>query len=290
MDVAIVGSGRVGTALGVLLRRAGHRIVAAAGGAASSKRVAEHLSDAFFVELDRAGERTRHADLVLICVPDDAVEAVCRALAADGGFGPGQLVAHVSGALDLSVLDAARDAGGRVLSLHPLQSFPTVEAGVARLPGSGIAVTAREEETAAAGEGLARDMGGVPFGVRQEVKHLYHAAAVFASNYLVTVEATAERLFRLAGIDDPAPLFAPLARANLLATFTDGPGRALTGPAVRGDTGTISRNAAALRAHAPSALPAYLDLAALAADLAVDSGGADASVRDRVREELDRWR
>src|SRR5205085_2517043 len=152
-------------------------------------------------------------------------------------------------------------------SLHPLQSFPTVEAGIERVPGSGIAVTARDEATAEAGEGLARDLGGVPFRVRDEVKHLYHSAAVFASNYLVTVEATAERLFRLAGIEDPAPLFAPLARANLRATFQLGPGRALTGPAVRGDTGTISRNAEALRDHAPEALPAYLDLAALAADL-----------------------
>src|SRR5439155_9831837 len=110
------------------------------------------------------------------------------------------------------------------------------------------------------------------------------------SNYLVTVEATAERLFRAAGIEDPAPLFEPLARANLDAAFAGGPGAALTGPAVRGDAGTIRRNAEALQRGEPRALGAYVELARLAAAIATTAGRLSEDGRRRVEEELDRWR
>src|SRR5207247_1929880 len=99
-----------------------------------------------------------------------------------------------------------------VLSLHPLQSIPDVDEGIRRLPGSGMAVTATADEARRLGERLATGIGCVPFRLADEAKPLYHAAAVFCSNYLVVVEALAERVFRTAGLEDPVPLFAPLAR------------------------------------------------------------------------------
>jgi predicted short-subunit dehydrogenase-like oxidoreductase (DUF2520 family) len=274
----------------VLLERAGHRVIAVTGREGSRERASRWLPSAAFLEADDVPGGVRSADLVLLCVRDALVQEWDGLLAAGGAFGPGRTVAHVSGALGLDVLSGAWAQGAAVLCVHPLQSFPDVETGVANLPGSGIAVTAREEDTARSGERIARDLGGVPFRVAEEVKPLYHSAAVFAANYLVTVQATAERLFRLAGIEDPAPLFAPLARANLEAAFRTGPELALTGPAVRGDIGTIRRNAGALSKDAPEALPAYLDLAALAADLAASSGRLREEARHRVLEEIDRWR
>jgi predicted short-subunit dehydrogenase-like oxidoreductase (DUF2520 family) len=287
--VAVVGGGRVGTALGALLERAGHRVVAVFGRAATQDRARRWLPRATILEREDLAEALADVDLVVLSLPDDAVASFCRLLAEKGAFRAGRHAVHVSGALGLDALAAARSAGASVLSLHPLQSFPDVESGIERLPGSGIAVTAAEEETARFGERLARDLGGRPFRVADMVKPLYHSAAVFAANYLVTVQATAERLFRLAGIADPAPLFEPLARANLDATFARGPTLALTGPAVRGDAGTIARNAEALADHAPEALPAYLDLARLAARIAEEGGRLSPGDRRIVEEELGRW-
>lgn len=288
--MAIVGAGRVGTALGVLLQRAGYPVVAATGRAASRERVLHHLRTATFVPFEEAAGAAEGAGLVLLTVPDDVVAAACAAVAAGGGFHAGQHVAHVSGSLMLDVLEDAESAGATVLSLHPLQSFPDVETGVARLPGSGIAVTARTEAAARFGESVAEALGGRPFRLADEVKPLYHSAAVFCANYLVTVQATAERLFRLAGIEDPAPLFEPLARTNLDVTFAVGPEEALTGPAARGDVGTIRRNVDALANRAPEALDAYISLARLAADLAVRAGRLSEERRRHLDEELDAWR
>ncbi|HXF57667.1 MAG TPA: DUF2520 domain-containing protein [Actinomycetota bacterium] len=287
--MAIVGAGRVATALGVLLERAGHRVLVASGRQGSRDRAARHLPHVPFVPLDRAAERTPEAEAVLLGVSDDHVAPVCRALCQAGGVRPGQFVLHLSGSLGLEALAPAEALGAEVLSLHPLQSFPTVERGVERFPGSGAAVTARTERGFAFGEALARDVGGVPFRLEDGLKPLYHAAAVFAANYLVTVEAVAERLFRLAGLTHPAPLFAPLARAVLDRALAEGPAAALTGPAVRGDTGTVRRNLEALAARAPEVVPAYVALARLAAGVAHGAGHLSEEGRARVEEALASW-
>jgi predicted short-subunit dehydrogenase-like oxidoreductase (DUF2520 family) len=161
---------------------------------------------------------------------------------------------------------------------------------MARMPGSGVAVTARVEADARVGEALARDARGIPFRLEDAVKPLYHAAAVFCSNYLVTVQGIAEDAMRRAGIEAPLPLLAPLARTAFDRTFEMGPGDALTGPAVRGDVGTIERNLQALAEGVPEAVDAYLALAASAARLAAAAGRLAPHDRARVEEALERWR
>ena len=284
--VAIVGAGRVGTALGVLLERSGHRVIGASGRDASRARVGTFLPNTPFVE---APEAARRADVVIVAVPDDHIAATVESLAAANAIAPGRFVIHVSGSTSLAALDAACDAGARVLSLHPLQSFPDVRTGIERLPRSGVAVTAANDEDADFGERLARDLGATPFRLDDEVKPLYHAAAVFAANYLVTVEALAERILAAAGVPEPLPLLHALARTSFDRTFSIGPGAALTGPAVRGDTGTIDRNLAALSADAPEAVAAYVALGLAAARLAADAGRLPPDERRRVEEALGRW-
>jgi len=177
-----------------------------------------------------------------------------------------------------------------VLSLHPLQSIPDVEEGVARLPGSAVAVTARTDEAFALGDSLARDIGGNPFSLADEAKPLYHAAAVFCSNYLVVVESIAEQLFRTAGLPDPVERFAPLARTALDFALTRGPANALTGPAARGDAGTVARHLQALADRAPDAVQSYVALARSAATLAVQNGSLSEEGRRAVEEVLTPWR
>jgi predicted short-subunit dehydrogenase-like oxidoreductase (DUF2520 family) len=286
VDVAVIGAGRVGTALAVLLARAGHRIVAVSGRGGTVDRAARHLPG---VPVVPAAEAASRAEVILVGTPDDRIAGVVSDLAAQGAFRRGHAVVHLSGATGLGALAAAAAAGARTMSLHPLQTFPTVDAAIERLPGSGMAVTATDEEGYGLGERLAADAGARPFRLPEEARPLYHAAAVFASNYLVTVVALAERLFREAGIEDPAPLYLPLVRATLDNLEAIGAERALTGPAVRGDAGTIERNLEALSAAAPDAIRAYVALAGVALDLAEDAGRLSPEGRSRVEEALARW-
>jgi predicted short-subunit dehydrogenase-like oxidoreductase (DUF2520 family) len=288
--VALIGAGRVATALAVLLERAGYRAVAASGREASEDRVKRHLPFAAFYSPSEAHVAARSASLVVLGVPDDSIASLCSELAGRVGFHRGQWVLHLSGSVGLDALAPAHLLGADILSLHPLQSFPSLEEGIRRLPGSSVAVTALDEEGFDAGEELARDVGGKPFRLSDHAKPLYHAAAVFCSNYLVAVEGMAEHLFRLAGLPDPVPMFGPLARTALEATLADGPEAALTGPAVRGDVGTVRRNLEALSRQAPEAVAPYVALARLAADLAARSGRLTAQGYARLREELDEWK
>jgi predicted short-subunit dehydrogenase-like oxidoreductase (DUF2520 family) len=287
MDLAVIGAGRVGTALAVLWRRAGHRIVAVAGGPATIERASTHLPGV--PVLDAVGA-AREAGVILLSTPDAAIGGVCREIVRAGVIGPGVAVAHASGATGLDALASARSAGATALSLHPLQTCPTVEAAVERIPGAGFAVTADTEEGLALGERLATDAGGRPFRLADEAKPLYHAAAVFASNYLVTVTAIAHELERTAGVGDPSAILAPLQSATLANVERVGPADALTGPAVRGDAQTVDRNLHALAEWAPEAVRPYVALADLALELAERSGRLRPEGREAVEEVLARWR
>jgi predicted short-subunit dehydrogenase-like oxidoreductase (DUF2520 family) len=287
MDVAVIGAGRVGTALAVRLLDAGHRIVAISGRAGTADRAARYLPG---VPIRPAPIAARGVEVVIIGTSDDLIEATASLLAGESAIGEGQTAIHLSGATSLGALSAPRVAGAEVLSVHPLQTFPDVDAALSRIPGSGIAVTALSEAGYVLGERLARDVGGRSFRLADEAKPLYHAAAVFASNYLVAITALADELFRDAGIPEPTEFFLPLQRATLDNVATMGPAAALTGPAIRGDAGTVAANLEALAKHAPEAVPAYVALADVALQLAHRSGRLSTVGRAAVEGVLDPWR
>ena len=291
MNIALVGAGRGAIALGVLWERAGHTVVAASGrSGATRERVATHLPAAAWVPaIDLASLPA--ADLFLIGAPDDAIELLAHSLA-DGAASwlNDATVAHLSGALGTEPLAAAIEAGARALCIHPLQTLPTVDAAIERLPGSAVAVTADDDLAIEIGEQLASDAGARPFVIAPDAKPLYHAAAVFASNYVVAVIAEAERLFADAGVTDAADAFMPLVRATIRNVDELGAGDALTGPAARGDAGTVERNLEALKVSAPDAVATYVELAGLALDLAGRAGRLQPGARAAVEEVLARWR
>ena len=287
MEVGVVGAGRVGTAVAVLLQRAGHEIVAVSGREATRSRAASYLPGVPVVD---AVEVASGAELVVIGVPDDLISGTVGGIASTGGFRTGQWVAYLSGASRLEVLDAARRAGAARLAIHPLQTVPDVDGALERIPGSTIAVTADDDAGFELAEELARDLQGEPFRLADELRPLYHAAAVFASNHMVTDAAIAERLFEAAGLADPVRAMLPLQRATLENIARLGPGDALTGPAVRGDAGTISMNLKALAQVAPAAVPVYVAMAMAALDVATDSGRLPEDGRAAVLEVLERWR
>jgi predicted short-subunit dehydrogenase-like oxidoreductase (DUF2520 family) len=286
MNISVVGAGRVGTAMAVLLGRAGHRIAAVSGRGPSRDRASRFLPGVPFLEpaaVASAGE------LVLIAVPDDRIASMVEELAAAGAFWPGQWVAHLSGATGLDVLEPARTAGARRLAIHPFQTFPDVAGALDRIPGSTMAVTADDAEGETIGERLAEDLLARPFLLDDAMRPLYHAAAVFASNYLIVTAGIAETLLRESGVEDPVRAIVPLQRASLDNVERLGPGHALTGPAVRGDAVTIDANLAALGHAAPDVVAAYVVLCRAALDIASSVGRLAPQGRRAVEEVLARW-
>jgi predicted short-subunit dehydrogenase-like oxidoreductase (DUF2520 family) len=284
--MAVIGAGRVGTAVAVLLTRAGHQVAAVSGRGATAERAAAWLPG---VPVLPPAETAALGDLLLLGVPDDALGPVIAELAAAGTVPAGSWVTHLSGATGLGVLLPLREQGARRLATHPLQTFPDVDGAVRDLPGSRIAVTADDEEGFALGEWLATELGAAPFRLRDDLRPLYHAAAVFASNYLVATTAVAERLFAAAGVPDPAGAMRPLQVATLDNVERLGTAAALTGPAVRGDVTTIASNLEALAEHAPDTVSAYIAMCRVALDLAVGAGRLSEADRAAVATVLDRW-
>ncbi len=286
MNVSVVGAGRVGTAMAVLLGRAGYRIAAVSGRGRTRDRAARFLPGVPFLG---PSESCRLGELVLIGVPDDAIVSMVGSLAEAGSFREGGSVAHLSGASGLDVLAPARRAGAHTLVLHPLQTFPDVAGALERIPGSAMAVTASDPETRTLGERISHDLGARPFPLADEDRLLYHAAAVFASNYLIVTSAVAEELLRNAGVPGPIAVMLPLQRASIDNVERLGADDALTGPAVRGDAHTIERHLTTLQEHAPSTVRAYVELCRLAVEMGVRSGRLSDGDRRAVDEVLARW-
>jgi len=191
---------------------------------------------------ERGIELREDAELVLLCVPDAAIADTARDLV------PGQWVAHVSGATPLRALEPH----ARRFGMHPLQTF-TRERSAEQLDGAWAAVTAESEEARRHGHELARTLGLRPFDLADDVRPVYHAGAVIASNYLVTLHRAATRLFEAAGA--PPEALVPLMTRTIENGFD------LTGPISRGDWNTVDAHVRAIHEEAPELEPMYLALA-----------------------------
>jgi len=282
LRVGVVGAGRVGSALGAALLRAGHDVVAASAVSAGSRARVERMLPG--TEIMAPDEVLAVADFVLLAVPDDALRPMVAGLADTGAWRGGQLVAHTSGAQGISVLDPAAARGVLALALHPVMTFAGRPEDVDRLVGATFGVTAVDELRPVA-EALVVEMGGEPVWVPEAARPVYHAALSIGSNHLVTLVNDALMLLDGAGIDAADKLLAPLLSASLdnVLRLRDA---ALTGPVARGDVATLQRHRRALDAAAPELLPSYLAMARRTAERAEASGQLGGSAAAAVYEAL----
>jgi predicted short-subunit dehydrogenase-like oxidoreductase (DUF2520 family) len=210
MNIALIGAGRAGSSFSLALRRVRHHVEL-------------HHHDA----LADVGT----PDLILLCVPDDAIAGVAAQIAPSDAY----VVAHIAGSRTLDVLAPHP----RVGSLHPLMALPDAEDGARRLFGATYCV---------AGDDLLRSvaesLGGRTITLADSQRTVYHAAAVVASNHLVALMGQVQTLAESIGLtlDD----FLPLASQSLRDVANLGPAAALTGPASRGDMATIDAHLAAI--------------------------------------------
>ncbi len=238
--VGIVGTGRAGVGLGLALVQAG---VGVRLHGRSKRDLPEPLESSWGETPPWIGE----IDVLVLAVPDSAVTSVVRSLAESGGLVAGQVVLHLSGLLDAGALEPARTVGCAVGSMHPLQALSMPLAVPESLKGATAAIEGDPPAVAAAAA-LARAVGLRPIELAPDAKPLYHAAAVFGSNYVVVLAATAQRLFELAGLSGEEALRAlrALLRGTIANLASQDPRGALTGPVARGDVATIQCHLAAL--------------------------------------------
>ena len=256
LKLGFIGAGTVGTALAVLLNSKGYRVVAVSSRSLTS---AEKLAKA--VNGCRAYPSPQDvvdtAELIFITTPDDAVGSVAASLQWRQGKG----VIHCSGAASTDILEPARQAGAMVGTIHPLQTLAGVKEAIENIPGSTFGIEAEEPLLSTLKE-IATSLGGYPIELKAADKVVYHAAAVIACNYFVTLVKTATDLWQTFNVptDQATRALLPLIRGTLHNIDTIGIPNCLTGPIARGDTGTIRNHIESLGKAAPAVLSVYREL------------------------------
>jgi predicted short-subunit dehydrogenase-like oxidoreductase (DUF2520 family) len=278
MNVAIIGGGRLGTCLGRALAAHGYPVAAVSCRTLRSARESVRLigQGAAMTDNARAAARGR---LVFLCLPDDVIAGVARRVAAAERDWTGRVVFHTSGLQPASVLAPFRARGAVVGSFHPAQSFPAKDASLSLFRGITFALEG-DPEIRTTGGRIVRRLGGQVLWLTAGDKPLYHAACSLASNGLAVLLDTAFDLLASLGLDRPAAgeVLLPLSQGTLQNVKKTDPRRALTGPVLRGDAGTVERHLESLRRH-PGALEVYRTLAGQALRAARERGLAAARLK-----------
>ncbi|MEV6064712.1 DUF2520 domain-containing protein [Nocardia asteroides] len=280
LTVGIVSAGRVGSALGVALERAGHVVFGVAAiSDASVHRARTRLPESRVMPVEEIAARS---ELLLLAVPDAELAGLVRGLASAGVVRPGTIVVHTSGANGVAVLAPLTEQGVLGLAIHPAMTFTGHDEDIDRLANACFGITAADEVGYAIGQALVIEMGGEPVRVPEEQRTLYHAALAHGANHLITVIVDAVTALRaaMAGpgllgqpvVDEqpnglPERLLAPLVSAALDNALRRGKS-ALTGPVARGDVDAVAAHLAALETVDERLAAAYRAMSLRTAELA----------------------
>ncbi len=282
--IGIAGAGRVAQAMGRLLLECGFPVCCIG----SRNRERASTAAAFIgggVHAVGYGDIARHARRILIAVPDSAVADVSN-LIADAGIGGG-IALHTCGTQGPDALRRLMNYGVSCGTIHPLQTIVNAEQGVGALRGCAFAVDGDGPALGWAKE-IAAKFEGEALRIPQELRPLYHAGAVMASNYLVGLVGAAQYLMEMAGVGREGSLraLAPLLRTTLENILKQGPLAALTGPIERGDVETVAAHIRAL-STAPEQIGQLYRAAGLEVlEIALAAGltaGAAASIKRELR-------
>jgi predicted short-subunit dehydrogenase-like oxidoreductase (DUF2520 family) len=258
-QIAIVGPGRLGSALAISLKRAGYEISEIVSrNNAGSKQRARSLARRVGARVSPGDNARLDADIVWFCVPDREIASSSRQLASIVGW-EGKTAFHSSGALASDELNALRRHGAAVASLHPMMTF--VNGSIAPLQGVPFAIEGDKAAVLVARR-VVKNLGGEAFAIRKQQKAAYHARGSFASPLLVALLVTGEQLARKAGLSavEARKKMLPIVKQTIANYEALGPAGAFSGPIVRGDAETVGKHGRAL-AKTPEARAVYLALA-----------------------------
>jgi len=279
LRTGFIGAGITGTALAVTLSQKGWPAVGVYSRTLSSaQNLAKLVPDCQVC--NTAQEVADAAEMVFITTPDDVITRVCSEVR----WHEGQSVVHCSGAHSVDILESARKLGASVGSFHPLQTFAGVDQAIKNLPGSTFALEAEGPLLSTLKE-LAELLNGNWVVLKPGDKVLYHTAAVFVCNYLVTLVKLALDLWKDFGVSSKEATRAllPLMRGTINNIDNIGLPDCLTGPVARGDSGTIERHLNALEARSLSLLTTYKELGLQTIPIALAKGKIDAQKAKEMR-------
>jgi predicted short-subunit dehydrogenase-like oxidoreductase (DUF2520 family) len=258
-QIAIVGPGRLGSALAISLKRAGYEISEIVSrNNAGSKQRARSLARRVGARVSPGDNARLDADIVWFCVPDREIASSSRQLASIVGWEE-KTAFHSSGALASDELNALRRHGAAVASVHPMMTF--VNGSIASLQGVPFAIEGDKAAVLVARR-VVKNLGGEAFAIRKQQKAAYHARGSFASPLLVALLVTGEQLARKAGLSavEARKKMLPIVKQTIANYEALGPAGAFSGPIVRGDAETVGKHGRAL-AKTPEARAVYLALA-----------------------------
>ena len=284
LKVGFIGAGKVGSALAIKLSAGGYNVAAVASRTFNSAgKLAQMVAGCrAYNSLQPAVDA---ADLIFITTPDGAIGQV----AAQIKWRPGQYVVHCSGADSTLVLEPARQMGAQTGAFHPLQTFAGVKQAVDNIPGSTFAIEA-EGPLLSTLKQMAEDLGGYWIELKASDKVLYHASAVIACNYLVTLTKLATDLWQSFGIPrkDAVRALMPLLKGTLNNLENIGIPDCLTGPIARGDAGTVRKHLAALDTAAPFVAETYRELGLKTIPISLSRGNIQEAQAEELRALLEK--
>ena len=277
--IGFIGAGRLGKALSRAFARTGMAVTAVASRSrASAEAFAAPLPACTVFDMPQAVVDS--TEMVFLCVPDDAITPLAESLR----WRHGMAVVHCSGASELGVLSAARTAGARVGSFHPLLMFANPEVAAAALPGCAIALEA-EGELLSRLEAMVAALGAQTLHVPPGARAAYHAASHYGAAFICALLAEGMKIFDAAGMSGEAPRKAllSLARGTLDAVAQTEPATAMAGVYARGDIGSAGRHLQALDAMTPDIGAFYRTLAIRSVELAEEAKRIDSVTAKALR-------
>jgi predicted short-subunit dehydrogenase-like oxidoreductase (DUF2520 family) len=283
LKLGFIGAGTVGTALSVRLSGRGYPVVAVSS---RSRTSAENLARAVNgcrVLADNQGVAD-NAQLIFVTTPDDVIASVVSQIR----WRPGQSVVHCSGAASTDILQPAKEFGAQVGAFHPLQTFASAKQAIENIPGSTFALEA-EEPLLNTLKDMATALDGYWVELKTSDKVIYHAAAVIACNYLVTLVKLATDLWQTFNIPprQATQALLPLLRGTIHNIETVGIPQCLTGPIARGDIGTIKKHLDALNQTAPTLVSTYRELGLQTIPIALAKGRINQSQAQELQATLE---
>jgi predicted short-subunit dehydrogenase-like oxidoreductase (DUF2520 family) len=284
--VAIIGPGRLGTALAHALFHRGVPIRAVVG-PSENKASRLALDVACETAVGSIEEIPADVEVVLICTPDDAIPSVARAVATVQLPFERLFAAHFSGALTSEVLAPIHERGARVASIHPVQSFAGGDNDWQQLAGIYYGIEA-EAEALPKADRFVRLLGGIPVTIPREAKPAYHLACALASNFTVALVQAAAALLDEVGLaeKDATRFLLPLVEGTVRNVRQLGVTGAITGPIARGDTQTVKAHLDLLRRHNSELQQVYRALGKVAMALGRQRGSFDESKLDQMQKLL----
>ncbi len=283
LKLGFIGAGTIGSSLALQLSSKGYPVVAVSSRhQTSAGNLAQAICGCSPVNSNQAVADT--AELVFITTPDDVIASV----ASQTKWHRGQRVVHCSGADSTDILEPARKSGACVGVFHPLQTFASVKQAIENTPGSTFALEA-EGPLLKILQTIATALGGRLIELKANDKVVYHAAAVIACNYLVTLVKLATDLWQTFGIpiNQATEALLPLVRGTIHNIETVGIPECLTGPIARGDSGTIKKHLGALQKAAPDLLTTYRELGLKTIPIALAKGRIDEHQAEELRSILE---